>query len=539
MRNNFKPLGIAAAVAAVTAGYAHAQEVSVSNNGFGDLALVPYYTVNDGWVTGVHVINSSDATQVVKVRLRRGADSMDALDFNLILSPNDMWVGFLNEEENGDITFNTSDTSCTAPATTDGRFVMPGIYREGAEEGYIEVMSMGEIPVTSAIGYASKHVNGVPRDCAAVRSNFFSIGTAYPGTPGGTASKGVINFQTTHQTVAADDEGTVCGAGSTKTGAGLCANNFTNASNALKVSYFIRDNDSGVEFGGDAFHIADFLNEPAMSNQQAGLSSGDLSGFDYPDLNGGAIDGASRDLFRSLRRNDILGALSVANDWSANSANGVSTDWVVTMPGQYSMLDLATYTDGFDVTGVTGAEDCIDVAGSIACDNRDIPVNISLDIYDREEGKFTPDPGDLVVSPQPPVQNQTFTLPREVNVIQWNGSTGVLGSSEPTEVDNSLNPLDANFGWANVSVTSTASPAAVCTLQSFFAENGNDGSLIEQGTVDTDGAWTAPGAENGYACTTVDGNVPVIGMVAWERNVAANPDASYGRIVDHSYVTSS
>ena len=173
----------------------------VSSNNFGDLALVPYYTVNDNFVTGVHIINSSDATQVIKVRLRRGADSMDALDFNLILSPEDMWVGFINEEDNGDITFNTSDTSCTAPAATNGKFVMPDIYREGAEEGYIEVMGMGEIDVASPIGFASKHVDGEPRDCAAVRSNFFSIGSAYPGTAGTTPAKGVIDFMSTHQAV--------------------------------------------------------------------------------------------------------------------------------------------------------------------------------------------------------------------------------------------------------------------------------------------------------------------------------------------------
>ena len=30
-------------------------------------------------------------------------------------------------------------------------------------------------------------------------------------------------------------------------------------------------------------------------------------------------------------------------------------------------------------------------------------------------------------------------------------------------------------------------------------------------------------------------NVPVIGFAAWSRKMAANPDASYGRIVEHSY----
>ena len=321
--------------------------------------------------------------------------------------------------------------------------------------------------------------------------------------------------------------------------AGLCVNEFSDASDALKVSYFIRDNDSGVEFGGEAFHIAGFLEESAMSNQQAGLSSGDRSGFDYPDLNGGAIDGSPRNAFEALRNSGVLGASGVANDWSANSANGVSTDWVLTMPGQYTMLDLATYTDGYDATGVTGADDCLDQTSSRfpACDNRDIPVNISLRILDREEGNFTPDPGDLVVSPQPPVENPTFRLSREVNVIQWNGETGVLGSSDPTEVDSTLNPLDADFGWANVSVSTTATQPSVCELASLAGTNATNSGAISQDTLNDDG--DAITAEGSYTCTSVTGNVPVIGVVAWERNVAANPDASYGRIVEHAYITSS
>ena len=38
------------------------------------------------------------------------------------------------------------------------------------------------------------------------------------------------------------------------------------------------------------------------------------------------------------------------------------------------------------------------------------------------------------------------------------------------------------------------------------------------------------------ACTAVTNkNVPVIGFAAWSRKMAVNPDASYGRIVEHSY----
>jgi hypothetical protein len=542
MKSTFKPLGIAAAVAAVTAGYANAQGPVVSNNGFGDLALIPYYTVQEEYVTGVHIINSSAYTQVLKVRLRRASDSMDALDFNLILSPYDMWVGFLNDDANGTISFNTEDNSCTAPATNPvGKFVMPPIYRDGADEGYIEIIGMGSIEEESPIGVASLHdSDGMPADCVAVRSNFFSIQSGYPGTPGNPAVKGVINFATTHQSVA--DTAPFVAAKYTCTttkGAGLCVNEFNDGMDAIKVSYFIRDNASGVEFGGEAVHIAGFLNEPAMSNQQLGLSGGDKSGFDYPDLNGGSLDGTQRNRFNLLRSPSVLGATAVVNDWSANPVNGVSTDWVVTMPGQYTMLDLADYTDGFSEIDEDGGVCATRIVPNVPgpgdddiCDRRDIPVEVGIAIYDREEGSFTPDPGDLVVSPQPPVENPVYTLPYEVNVIQWD-TTGVLGSDKTLVVDNALNPLASDFGWAYLTVTGRT--RSVDPAPTGPGDVTNDVPAV----CELPSVTFGPVTPNQVNCTSVSGNVPVIGMVAWKRNVAANPNASYGRIVEHAYVNAS
>ena len=84
-----------------------------------------------------------------------------------------------------------------------------------------------------------------------------------------------------------------------------------------------------------------------MTNQQTGVFEGDLQGFDHPDLNGGAplsvlmgVSGAaSRGLYEDVRV--AIGAQALFNDWSKNQ-NGpftVDTDWVVTTPGQYLMLD--------------------------------------------------------------------------------------------------------------------------------------------------------------------------------------------------------
>ncbi|HBO12418.1 MAG TPA: hypothetical protein DD491_06505, partial [Halieaceae bacterium] len=56
----------------------------------------------------------------------------------------------------------------------------------------------------------------------------------------------------------------------------------------------------------------------------------------------------------------------------------------------------------------------------------------------------------------------------------------------------------------------------------------------------TPSARSAPQILAQKSCaTSLTPNTPIIGFAAWERNVAANPDASYGRIVAHSFVSGS
>ena len=67
--------------------------------------------------TGIHIVNTSDSTQVVKFRFRRATDGINALDFNIVMSPRDVYAGFLSDDENGTISWSSSDTTCRAPAT--------------------------------------------------------------------------------------------------------------------------------------------------------------------------------------------------------------------------------------------------------------------------------------------------------------------------------------------------------------------------------------------------------------------------------------
>ena len=166
MKASFKPLSLAIAVSAAAAGYAgtvNAQNLA-GNTGLGDLAIVPYYTVAGDWTTGISIINTSGLTQVIKMRLRRSTDSMDALDFNLVLSPEDVWTGYLDDanELGSSVRFYTNDNSCTVPAATavangPDYFQMPDIFEAGGKTGYIEVIGMGSATAAQPISVAALH----------------------------------------------------------------------------------------------------------------------------------------------------------------------------------------------------------------------------------------------------------------------------------------------------------------------------------------------------------------------------------------------
>ena len=549
MKTNFKPLGLVAAVAAASAGYAGVVNAAASvaaETELGDLALVPYYTVMDGYSTGVNIINSSNKTQVLKFRFRRAVDSMDALDFNVVLSPEDMYTGFLSQGEGGKIFWTSNDNSCVAPAygnltAADNQFELPAIYSIGAETGYIEVISMGS-PVTekAPIAVAAKHdSDGVPANCTLVRDNFFqndagviALTLQNPFTPAedipglkvdlaaALTQKGVVNSSTTHQRDT-DEDGKILTA--------VSPSKYEASPDSLKVSYFIKSDETGVEFGDNAVHIAEFLGAAAMTNQQTGIFSGDLQGFDYPDLNGSSpldAPGAGRTKYNDLR--DILGAEKLINDWSRNTVESlgatVDTDWVVTFPGQYVMLNLGAY---LQLGGISGAApDCLRKPATDAanlansanpayvpltpCDTRDIPVAANFSVYDREEQGITVEEGELVVSPQPPSTSVEYALKDEVNVIQW-GESSVLNAPVNISIPT---PDGAKFGWASLSTTSSEN-LALCDID--WTQTNKEGK---------------PGV---YDCgLKATGSVPVIGFAAWQRAFTANPGSNYGRIVEHS-----
>lgn len=117
VRKNKLSLALSAALLGGMFATGTAQAVNLTQDGLGDAAIFQYYTAKPGWSTFIRLINTSDDPVAVKVRFREAANSREALDFILLLSPHDMWLAWTgNKAANGKPGLKTNDTSCLLPA---------------------------------------------------------------------------------------------------------------------------------------------------------------------------------------------------------------------------------------------------------------------------------------------------------------------------------------------------------------------------------------------------------------------------------------
>ncbi|CAH9014845.1 hypothetical protein [Candidatus Nitrosacidococcus sp. I8] len=164
-------LATALALAVGVGAWQGAQAVNLNPDGSGDALYFPYYTVRtsdsgSAMTTSIVIVNTTNQTKEVKVRFREGKNSWEVLDFDVYLSPQDIWTGALTMSPNGGGMLSTADTSCTVPAIPQGgvEFIpsefsnlsssvyFPDGAGEGLDrttEGYVEILEMGVINDTS------------------------------------------------------------------------------------------------------------------------------------------------------------------------------------------------------------------------------------------------------------------------------------------------------------------------------------------------------------------------------------------------------
>lgn len=125
MKSKFKSFGLAATALSAALAAGTAQAVNVATDGVGEVAIAPYYTVRDGWLTTINLTNTTDQPLLVKVRFREALNSRDTLDFMVAMSAYDVFTGVLQERKSDGLAIFTAQDqadaagrkTCTIPSS--------------------------------------------------------------------------------------------------------------------------------------------------------------------------------------------------------------------------------------------------------------------------------------------------------------------------------------------------------------------------------------------------------------------------------------
>jgi hypothetical protein len=465
----------------------------LSDANVGQALIYPFYTVNDGWITTLNLMNTSAKTVAVKVRFHEMKNSRDVLDFNVIMSPYDSWTAWVEDSDLG-TRLRTVDKSCTSPRVVDGanasRIAYTGEFDDTGgngynrlREGYVEVVVMGvatsdaqiAIPpsnfdATAAfaakeslyVPYFSEHVDGVPRDCGIVDRAFIpqSLAWTAPNLP--TDPRYDVTLGCTTST-ALPGSGYPLASCDFEAPASSVDEPFSPGDNPLKGNVGWLNAATGFGAGSEALAVKDWATGAFVTAQR-------FPWFLEPTF------ATKTELWTvdPAEFESTVTATATMNEWADNPVNGARTDWVVTFPTKAFHVDLFNdeiqaavnkyRNGGVPVVTCTDADDrttCDPVVladvlpfqeifgASTAPDGTGISnITVGWNLFDREEGTVVFESDGTTISPTPPPQVEIATLPYEANVVQFAADESVLGSNFPRILSASAALNGAGSGWA-------------------------------------------------------------------------------------------
>jgi hypothetical protein len=444
---------IALSVVAAMGGFAGAASAQVPQAntlefnpaGVGHINLVPYFSTQEGNVTAINIVNTDTVNgKVLKVRFRGASNSDDVYDFQVFLSPSDVWTAGISRGPGGLSQLATVDKSCTLPANVNGTFITGRVKNGDAaetREGYIEILNMGDI-VQGAAGSnkralytATKHVNGVaPCTSSTLTALTFENASTYmdPPTTGLMTNWTIINV---NRIYGYSGEGAAIEARVASTGQKGYGN----------IVYWDQRN-TPVTSATAALYSADPL-----------LVGGFVAAarYDFPDLSTPYTLGSTTPTVQARELSDAIATRTVAGEFNSVASLGAQTDWVVAFPtrryfaavqytsaggtARYNSSSLNIYFNSSNTALSTVKNYQLCQAFGTA----------AVAFWNREEVPFNVD--DIVISPGDP---KTLSLCGEVAVVTINPTGGATSSATSaaltrTEITNSF--VD---GWGSLTTPS-------------------------------------------------------------------------------------
>lgn len=393
-------LGLASGANAMIGGAAAAGATSTSLNlngdGVGHMLIVPYYTAQDTNSTLINLVNTDLVNgKAVKVRFRGAANSDDVLDFQVFLSPGDVWAANVSKGPLGNAVLTTKDTTCLRPdrAAVGATTTFPtstarldpsltgDALMNGTREGYVEILNMADIPpvaawpnglattvaatgaVNTTAGAAAagstanplftaiKHVAKVA-PCGAVLTALdgidptFESATANAISVGATGSRTIGMLPPTTGLMANWTIINVVGAAAWSGNAVAVEGRVAGVAGTGSVSYFPQ---TGTLTGNAvAATIDNFTADPILHNQGFRLDStpavaiaakvlaanqNDLPDLSTPYILDAAVNAATTGpKSQAALLSRALAAKSATNEFLTDSSISAATDWVFSMP---------------------------------------------------------------------------------------------------------------------------------------------------------------------------------------------------------------
>jgi hypothetical protein len=455
----------------------------------GDILLVPYFSAQGANATLLTITNTdTQSGKAVKVRFRGAANSDDVFDFQVFLSPTDVWTANISKGADGRAVLTTSDASCTKPAasvlnatpfltsrldpalSTDAK-------ANGTREGYVEIINMADIPPSRAargdstllqtvtagvttdvnpLFTAIKHVKSVA-PCSGTAYTNLDLATAFnnadypanlgmrPGTGKLMANWTIVN---TVNAAAWGGEATALSMSPTNVVyAPQIGGAVTGVANYTADPLFLAGNTVNV-----------YNSTSQALNLGTGVAAAVTAGlYDLPDLSTPLTN-----VTPAAQVTTITSALidtTITNEFAVESAINGSTDWVFSMPSRryhvamaYSKVSATddgrrwnnalNSTDGTTTTvfGRAGTS----IVNGLIC------VNLAtITPYDREEN--TPTSSTTVVV-SPSTVAGSAKLCGETGVLSFNNG---VGTSKALEASVAVTAIDVGYsaGWATMTNT--------------------------------------------------------------------------------------
>jgi len=434
-----------------------ADAVNQNPHNVGQVLIYPYYTTRGGtqgvnnYDTILTIVNTAAESKAVKVRFLESLNSREVLDFNLYMSPFDVWTAAVSDNGTG-AQVNTSDNTCTVPSVKDlgpvaFRTLNLGTGHDGhgaldtsedrTREGHVEMIEMGVL--TGAAATATLHADSdgdglkdTPVNCDMLQARWT------PPPIGGIAGCGGVNtFAGNIGCWLADD-----------------AFELTDPTGGLFGGGSMINVPDGSDYGYNAVALGDCFdeehhNEPgtelpslAECNTNSAIVDYEFSGTTNPDYwTASWITG-----FQAV--SSVLMVDTVMNEYATEIDLDGGTDWVITFPTKRLHIEASAafplgkpFTDYVDFNH-TGT------AGDFYCEE------YTFFVFDREENTPLPGEGGVDFSPRPEGQtdrNPVFCY--EANVLSFNSSNVLYSTTARVDAD-----VGFESGWARIDFNSNFTP---------------------------------------------------------------------------------